>query len=44
MNAAEELRKLRREDPEAFKRFMELLKRKIEAEGIEVTLEILYEN
>lgn len=41
---ARELRRLRREDPEAFREFMRLLKQKIEADGLEITLELLYEN
>jgi len=40
----EALRKLRKEDPKAFKKLMQTLTEKLEAEGYEVACEILYDN
>jgi hypothetical protein len=45
MTKEEALRQLRREDPEAFRKAMEEIRQRLEAEtGDEITVEILYDN
>ena len=40
----EELRKLRKEDPESFEQLIKALKEQLEEDGYEIEVEILYDN